>query len=233
MLIAWPEESAGNPSSDNRLFGDAVIVNYTDGYAYSIPAHPIQSHTGDASTRSFDLGGDYAGFPRVVATDFFAPTIDDAPSAELVLFTLDFKRQHPPAADCSIAGFDANENSFSSSILFGCWERVDLCADVDPEFCYPNLGLDAGPTPHAHGWLSLSCEVDHDASDGVWSWSDGGVHGALIQRSAGGTIIRKDSVGAPQISSASAWARLLFQSVSHGDRGALTLDTPQLPGPLD
>jgi hypothetical protein len=232
MLVAWPEESPGDPGSDNRLFGDAVVVNYTDGYAYSLPAHAIQSDTGDPSVRSFEFGQDYASFPRVVATNFFAPTLSNAPNAELVLFTLDFRRQHPPEVDCSLTGVDANENSFSSSILFGCWERVDLCRDVDPEFCYPNLGLDAGADAHTHGWLALSCEVDHDGDDGQSDWRDGGVHGALIQRARSGTVLRKNDDPGFEVVGASAWARLLFQSVSSGDDGALTLEYAQ-PGPLD
>ena len=223
MLLAWPEQTPGNPASDNRLFGDEIVVNYTDGYAYSIPAHSIQSDTGDATQRSFDFGGSYTAFPRVVATDFLAPTVTDMPGAELVLFTLDFKRQRPPEVDCSVMGYDANENAFSNSIAFGCWERIDLCQDLDPEFCYPNLGLDAGGDPHTHGWLSLNCEVDHDAGDGQSSWSDGNVHGAVIQRAAGGTVLRKNDQVAVGASRPSAWTRL-FEAFSQGGGHPVTVE---------
>jgi len=223
MLVAWAEEAPGDPDSDNRLFGDEIVVNYTDGYAYSLPAHSLQNDTGDPTERSFDFGAGYASFPRVVATNFLAPTTTDTPGAELVLFTLDFKRQHPPAVDCSVMGYDANENAFSNSIAFGCWERIDLCQDLDPEFCYPNLGLDAGGDPHTHGWLSLNCEVDHDAGDGQSSWSDGNVHGAVIQRAAGGTVLRKNDQVAVGASRPSAWTRL-FEAFSQGGGHPVTVE---------
>jgi hypothetical protein len=231
MLIAWPEEGVANPDEYNKLFGDEVVVNYTDGYAYSIPAHSIQSDDDSNSSRSFQFGSEYTRFPRVVATNFLAPTETGTPGAELVLFTLDFARQHPPESDCSLVGYDANENSFTNSVIFGCWERIPLCADpddptsvgFDPEFCYGNLGLDAGGVDHTHGWLALSCEVDHDADDNQDEWKDGNVHGAIIQRAAGGTDLRR-TAGAPTLANSAAWARLLFQSVSKGDSGALTLE---------
>jgi hypothetical protein len=229
MLVAWAEEDTANPDEDNRLFGDEIVVNYSDGYAYSLSAHSIQSDDDPNGSRTFDFGDEYTRFPRVVATNFLAPTLTGAPSAELVLFTLDFKRQHPPEADCSLVGYDANENSFTNSVIFGCWERIPLCADdsdpdslgLDPEFCFPNLGLDSFGDPHSHGWLALSCEVDHDAEDDEQDWSDGNVHGAIVQRAIAGTELTPD--GTP-LGGAAAWARLLFQSVSKGDSGALTLE---------
>ena len=231
MLIAVPEDSLGDPDRDNRLFGDEVVVNYTAGYAYSIPAHSIQSE-GSNGNRSFDFGDEYTRFPRVVASNFLAPTTSNTPGAEVVLFTLDFKRQFPPQTDCSLFGFDANENSFSNSVIFGCWERINLCGDLDPEFCHPNLGLDAGGDPHTHGWFSLSCEVDHDRADNTSETADGNVHGAIIQRAAGGTVLRKNDLGAPSLANSAAWARLLFQSVSIGDSGGLTLED-QSTNPLN
>jgi len=216
MVIAWAEDGIGDPSTANRLFGDEVVVNYSQGYAYSLPAHSIQSEAGDVSRRSFALGSTFTALPRVVATNFLAPTMSNMPGAEVVLFTLDFQRQHPPETDCSVVAFDATENSFSQSLAFGCWTRIRLC-DLDPELCFPNLGLD-GPAdcdPHHHGWLSFNCEVDHDAGDNDDTTHDGNVHGAIVQWAAARVDRGKNAV---------AWARQMFQSVSVGDPGALTLE---------
>ena len=94
--------------------------------------------------------------------------------------------------DCSVTGFDAAENPFSRSIIFGCWEMFSL-EDISREFTWGNLGAtycddtdglfdrfdeDAAYCDE-HGWLSLNCRVDADA-DGTFD-ADGGVHGSITQ----------------------------------------------------
>ena len=49
MIVVALEDEDGNTVTDNVLLGEEVIVNYTDGSAFSIPAIPFQGNTGDGN----------------------------------------------------------------------------------------------------------------------------------------------------------------------------------------
>ncbi len=226
MITVNIEDSQGNVVSDNVLLGEEVVVDYAAGYAYSIPAVTLQGRNGGNGDRTFQFDDiEFGKLPRIVAADFIAPDAGSAPlNAQLALFTPGFERQFPPSVDCSVTGFDADENPFSRSFQFGCWTMIDLC-DISPEFCHPNLGLFAqGDT---HGWLQLNCRVDQD-DDGVYE-ANGGVHGAILQVGGTGAVIRRNDAG-PALPAQAAWARLLYQSITTGDAVSLTLSEP--PGGL-
>ncbi len=226
MLVVTLEDGVNGPTvTDNVLLGEQVVVNYTDGYAFSIPAVPFQGVNGTNGDKKFGFDDiEYGKFPRIVAADFIAPDPGAEAAtlkAQLILFTLNFMRDNPPLTDCSVTGFDADENSFSRSIQFGCWEFFHL-EEISPEFNQPNLGLFAqGDT---HGWLQLVCEVD-GTDDGVLNAVDGGVHGAIVQRMEGGAVVRRNDPNAPDTpaNEAAAFGRLLYQSVTTGDPTTLTL----------
>lgn len=219
---------SGEVVTDNVLLGSEVVVNYRRGFAFSIPAIPFQGKSAGNGDRTFAFDdSEYGKLPRIVAADFIAPDLYPGITAALVLFTLGFDRQHPPLTDCSVTGWDAAENPFSASFLFGCWTYVDLC-DIHPEFCYENLGHFPGQND-THGWLSLDCRVDVEGDDPPVFDADGGVHGAIIQIARNGSIIRRNDPTAPALNGNAAWARLLFQSVTTGD--AVTLHLEELvPG---
>ena len=187
-----------------------------------MPAIPFQGLFSGDGNREFAFDDvEYAKLPRVIAADFVAQ--DDFMAAELVLFTLNFRRQHPPEVDCSVTGFDADENPFSRSIQFGCWDWLTL-GEISPEFAYPNLGLFAnGDT---HGWLQLNCRVDLNPAAADGFEADGGVHGAIIQFQAFETALPAGS-GA-DFGSAAMWARLLYQSVTTGDAVTLVIEEDAL-----
>ena len=230
MLVINLEDELGNVLTDNVLLGEEVVVDYTSGHAFSVPAIPFQGRNGGDWDRSFSFNDqEYGKMPRIVAANFIAPNLVDAPAAvtaELALFTLDFERQYPPLTDCSVVGYDAGENAFSSSFQFGCWSMLDLC-EISPEFCYPNLGLYG--TLDTHGWLMLDCRVDRD-DDGAFDAS-GGVHGAIIQSADPGAALRRNDPQAPQFTTRANWARLLSQSVTTGD--AVTLQLGEQSGGLE
>jgi hypothetical protein len=238
-FIVASVEIDGQTVADNVLLGSEVVVEYSSGAALSIPAIPFQgsSNNGDR-IYNFADGGEYKGFPRVVAADFLAPNWSyDAPTlvGGLALFTLDFERQFPPLVDCSVTGYDAAEHKFSRSLQFGCWTFKDLC-DIDSEFCWPNLSappcdpyetdLD-DPFCHTHGWLQLNCKVRRNGEDPAGTWVDGGVHGALVQVAGPGAVIRRNDEYAPELYGWAAWARLLYQSISNG--GGTTLELEGVP----
>ncbi|MCP3994385.1 MAG: hypothetical protein GY722_04865, partial [bacterium] len=220
MLVVTLENAAGDSVTDNVLLGEQVLVNYNFGFAMSIPAISFQGQNGGNGDRKFGFDDvEYGKLPRIIATDFIAPNL--APNrirADLALFTLNFRRQFPPFVDCSVTGFDADENPFSRSIQFGCWDIFEL-QDISPEFLQPNLGLfNQGDT---HGWLQLNCET---VNGYTLATAAGGVHGALMQRLLAGSVVRRNDQNAPAIpgGNQAAFSRLLYQSVTTGD--PLTLD---------
>ena len=229
MLVVALEDEDGNTITDNVLLGEEVVVDYRAGMAFSIPAIPFQGGNGDGNRAySFD-DAEYGKMPRIVAADFLAPNVEEEAFAFLSLFTLGFERQFPPLVDCSVIGFDANENPFSTSFQFGCWGMGSLY-EISPEFYHPNLGLFNNDPHHpladTHGWLQLNCRVDTnpDAADGFEI--DGGVHGAIIQaQNVGSRLPAGSSV---PFGSAAMWARLLYQSVTTGDAVTLILEEPPM-----
>jgi len=225
MIVVALQDEDGNTLSDNVLLGEEVVVDYTHGMAFSIPAIPFQGGSNDGDrVYAFD-DAEYAKMPRIVAADFLAPDFDSANYAALTLFTLGFERQFPPLVDCSVIGFDANEHPFSGSFQFGCWSTWNLC-DISPEFCYPNLGLFNNDPHHpisdTHGWLQLNCRVDTNPAAADGFEIDGGVHGSLVQVQWDGSSMAAGS-GA-NFGSAAAWGRLLYQSVTTGDAVELILE---------
>jgi hypothetical protein len=236
----FQENGTPNPTgvvvTDNILLGSEVVVNYRHGFAFSLPAIPFQGKSAGNGDRKFAFNDqEYGKLPRIVAADFIAPDHYNAEgdiTAALVLFTLGFERQHPPQTDCSVIGYDAAENPFSASFIFGCWTYADLC-DISPEFCYPNLGQFAYDRD-THGWLKLSCRVDVDGTDNGSTDFDvmGGVHGALIQTARDGDVIRRGhsvyNGSGRELYGNIAWARLLYQSVTTGD--SVTLHLEELSG---
>ncbi len=224
MIVVTLEDNDGNTVTDNVLLGEQVVVNYTDGWALSFPAVSFQGQNGGNGDRSFGFDDiEYGKMPRIIAADFIAPDqANGAPiadlSAELTLFTLNFRRQFPPFVDCSVTGFDADENPFSRSIQFGCWETFAL-EDISPEFAYPNLGLFA--QADTHGWLQLNCETINGYT---LARANGGVHGVITQTMRNETTVRRNDPNAPALPAGevAAFGRLLYQSVTTGD--AVTLD---------
>ena len=218
MVTVNLEDPIGNVITDNTLLGSEVVINYAQGWAFSIPAIPFQGQNGGDGDRRFEFDGqEYGAFPRVVAADFIAPDLYNRPlSAFLVLFTLGFEAEFPPFSHCEIEGFDAAENPFSRSFNFGCW-TVRSLESLHPEFAYGNLGQTAcefGEDCDTHGWLKLDCDVTEDSHD--WETVQGGVHGAIIQIGQTGAKVRRNDPNAPALANAAAWGRLLYQSVTTG-----------------
>jgi hypothetical protein len=227
MIVATIESTNGTTLTDNVLLGDAVIVNYSAGSAYSVPAIAFQGGNGNGDrVYNFD-DEEYSRLPRIVAANFLAPQAGAgaASLASLNLFTLDFDRHHAPLTDCSVTGYDADEKPFSSSFQFGCWTMRDLC-EISPEFCHPNLGLVGGGD--THGWVQLNCKVDRDPDMHDGFETNGGVHGTIVQQRSAGMAIPAGGSNV-LLTGQAAWASVLYQSVTTGDATTLMVETPS-PG---
>lgn len=235
MTAAAQDPDTHQTITSNVLFGEEVVVDYTNGAAVSVPAVSFQGKNGGDGDRYYAFDdSEYGKMPKVVAADFLAPndSTQQLPffRGYLTLFTLGFDRQFPPLVDCSVTGYDAREFPFSRSFLFGCWTTISL-EDVHPEFAYPNLGQLAFDT---HGWLKLNCRVDHD-NNGSFD-AIGGVHGAITQIAGPGASLSRlpngNYVGAGCDDGPDcggdwiAWSRLLYQSVTTGDAVTLHLENP-------
>ncbi|MCP3981620.1 MAG: hypothetical protein GY716_20160 [bacterium] len=214
------EDGMGNTLTDNVLLGEQKVIDYTNGRSFATEAIALQGINGDGD-RIYEFDDvEYSKLPRVIALDLVAPNAG-APTefdAYLTLFTLAFADGDPPLVDCSVTGYDEEENPFSSSVQFGCWTQVDVGA-IDTEFYYPNLG--AMPPGDDYGWLQLNCRVDADADPDFEI--DGGVHGAIQQYAPTGTVLFERAQGSTlDVGAPISWGNAAQQSVTTGD--ALTLD---------
>ncbi len=239
------ENTAGATITSNVLLGSQVMVDYAQGFAISLPALPVQGRLGGNGDHNFSFDDiEYGKLPRYIAADFVAPDLPNTvfqSFAQLVLFTLNFERQHAPRTDCSVTGYDAAEHPFSRSFQFGCWTVADLC-DISPEFCYPNLSstpcnayvadpdFEAEDECDTHGWLKLDCRVRQDPNlPPSISDARGGVHGAILQFAPAGWRIRRNDPAAPTTTGWVGWGRLLFQSVTTGDAVTAHLGGDEIP----
>jgi hypothetical protein len=236
------EDPLGDPITDNVLLGSEVVINYGQGWAFSIPAIPFQGSNGGNGDRTFifDDATEYGAFPSVIAADFIAPeavTQTDTGNdirGFLVLFTLGFETEFVPRVNCEIEGYDAAENPFSRSFNFGCWTFRSL-TELHTEFAYGNLGQQScmlGEDCDTHGWFYLDCSVRQATFAGLSSEVvNGGVHGAIIQIMNSGQTVRRNDPNAPPLTGAVAWARLLYQSNTTG--GAVTFQPAGPSGGLN
>ncbi len=231
------ENAAGNSTTSNVLLGSEVIVDYTNGMAFSLPAIPFQGKLGGDGDRDFGFDDvEYGKLPRYVAADFLAPDFPNTVfrgRGGLIAFTLNFERGRAPRSSCTVTGYDAAEHPFSRGFSFGCWGIADLCS-ISSEFCYPNLGsgfcqpytpdpdFDAEDECDTHGWMKLDCRVREDPNaPPAIADALGGVHGVIIQYAPPGSRLRRNDPTSPTTNGWVAWGRALYQSVTAGD--AVTL----------
>jgi len=168
------ENASHRAVADNALVGWETVSNDTAATTRSIAAIPVQGIRNDGNRRFAFDGLEYKKLPSELHTEFEAPDPGGPVGADLVLFTPNFRRGHPPLTDCSVIGEELPGGSqFSASFQFGCWTSIPL-AEIDPEFAYPDLGSERGR-------IRLRCRV-FDAS----GEAHGGVHGLLVQTDEAG-----------------------------------------------
>ncbi|MCP3981617.1 MAG: hypothetical protein GY716_20145 [bacterium] len=216
------ENDLGETLRENVLLGEQRIVDYTNGRSFTTEALALHASGGGNSDRDYAFDDvEYSRLSRFVAFDFVAPNAiaPTAFDAYLTLFTLGFVDGVSPITDCSITAFDDESNSFSDSVMFGCWTQVEL-GSLTPEFNYPDLGV---PTEAESGWIQLDCQVDTDAN--LTPDANGAVHGVISQWAPLGTVLFGRPGGATlSLTSPAAWGRLGKQSVTTGDAVTLELE---------
>ena len=223
MFVALADPASGATASEDILFGDAVVVDFRRGQAYSIEAIPFQAgqgqNDGDKIYR-FD-NQEYARFPAVLAANFLAPF--DL-FAELILFTLDGTTGHTPVPRVRLGGvaYDDDEEFFDFQWEFDCFDIVSL-EDLDPNFLFdPTSPLGLGSMSGHLQLVPQPIATANDAHDAQYGDANDvrkrAVHGWLVQDLQDTDIVKQDQPvpGTPPVfqTGASAWGRPLDQGTT-------------------
>ncbi len=229
VAVADPFSVQNDVTSQDIIFGDAIVVDHEAGQAYSFGAISFQSgrkeNNGD-KVYEFD-DAEYKKFPSALATNFLAPGVDvggNDVQAEMILFTLDFPTDSIPLPRVAIGGYTYNDDEewFDWGHEFDCFEIVAL-GDIDD-----NMNYYAPPSLLGLGSISGHLEMHpqaiataNDSHDDIWGNGDDtrnrGFHGWLVQNSTGVVLAGNvPIVGAPAVSvpNAAAWGRPLAQSTT-------------------
>lgn len=206
----------------NVLVGDATVLDFAQGLAFSVEAIHFQGAAVDGDRLYRFDGAEYLSFPSLLATNFIAP--DDDITAELILFTLDGKANDGFGgvfAKLSGVAFDDDENPTSGAIEYDCFDVVDI---TNP----PNKGFGSNVTRQVSGGLvghlelfasSVVANDVHDADPLTGGIASLGArkrpsHGWLVQTIAtNGQLNNGNSPPSvnPMMAGAAAWARTLNQ----------------------
>ena len=206
-------------TNENDLFGDAVVVNFGQGTAFSAGAIPFQGNDplapGVADRDYLFDNSEYSMFPATLATNFIAPgaNLGGLVTADLLLFVLDGRRGTGSQAALDIVFFDDEETPTSAHYEFDCFSIVAL-EQINPNFNAALLGSESG-----HLYMTV---IDADQESNVHDNKFGngnairvvGVHGWLLQS------INTGAVG--------AWGRTLAQGMIPQDLDGD--DTPAFDG---
>ena len=198
----------------NALLGDATVIDFGQGYAYSVNAIHIQNGAkGNNGDRLYRFDGlEYAQFPSALATNFISPS-DTGIAANLILFTLDGKANDSQAINFAVAGnaFDDDENPTSGGEEFDCYANVGI-----EEIFGDNVIREESGSVVGHLELlvtGVGGQVDSNETDPITGDATGhrvrGVHGWLVQHISQGADADNDNV--PTFLDSGAWARTLVQ----------------------
>lgn len=189
---------------ENMLHGDEVVVNILTGAASQVGAIAVQGVGPNSGGRGLRFDNqEYAAFPSIVTTDFWA--VNDRVDPKLILFNVDFSTHRGPAdpvpsTSCNLNFVNAEERVYSRNFSFGCWSDTRLL-DISANFHENILGT-------ANGFLWVQC--------------DQGTHGALMTSLGGSTANYPYSVQ-------SDFKDTMFQSVTTNPGARLKL-TPSITG---
>jgi hypothetical protein len=237
MFVAIENNVSGFTSLANQIFGDATVIDFSQGLAYSFDAISFRgmAMTGPENfNREYQFDNvEYSAFPSKLATNFIAPTLSffgqDGITAELILFTLDGTLGSGVASNVLLAVdfYDDDEIHYSDTHRFECFDIVDLL-DISPSFDAQNLGSAAGHlvlTPKTTTFADIAHDVLFDGGAGSRpGLRKAPVHGWLVQTVAAGTTLMGSDPWDPILAGNAAWGRPLASSLQ-----ALTPDTGDVP----
>ena len=192
FFVGLEDPASGQTVNTNQIFGDAAVIDFGVGSAYSVGAIPFQgmSITEGVADRKYRFDNvEYSAFPSKLATNFLAPREDAeaAVDAELILFTLDGSTDNPPPppARVSIKFYNDDEMVHSAGHAFDCFDIVAL-TQIDPRFAASALGSKAGHlvlTPQTVTYPNLAHDAAFSGAGNVLGVRRPPVHGWIVQRS--------------------------------------------------
>jgi hypothetical protein len=225
FVVTLKDPSSGDSINSNQIFGDATVIDFGAGAAYSVGAIPFQGVLPDGGVGDNEFRFDnveYTRWPSALATNFIAAT--PYISLELILFTLDGTagQIQTPNAFVNIDFYNDDEVRKSTEKEFDCFIILDLPA-LDGRFYASALGSYAGHMvikPEGVTYNNLAHDTSFDGGPGsVPGVRVVPVHGWIVQSiSEGGDLAELGLWNNNQ----AAWARTLAQSqlplvVSSGD----------------
>jgi hypothetical protein len=213
------ESGTGAPRTRgiNALFGDATIIDFGQGYAYSVNAIHIQNGRGQNNgdrQYMFD-GNEYAAFPAALAANYVSPTFDGI-SANLILFTLDGTTNDDNPIEFKLSGdvYDDDENPLSGGDKFDCFVNAPL-EDVFSTNVFREFS--GSPVGHLELLVSqVSNQIDTNEQSPVTGDASGNrrrpVHGWIVQHIANGANgVDPEWPAVPGFTGSGAFARTLTQ----------------------
>ncbi len=224
IMFVTVENPLGTTVVANQIFGDATVIDFDQGLAYSFDAIPFLSAANDGNRQYVFNGIEYSAFPARLATNFIAPTRPppfgpDDIIAELVLFTLDgtIGSGIGPNTLLSVVFFNDDEVRYSATHRFDCFDIVRL-DEIDPRFFADALGSDAGHLVLTPEFVTYP-DFAHDFQFGPPAGGAGAngvrrtpVHGWLVESAIGGTLI---GGGGLWLAGDAAWGRPLARSLTN------------------
>ncbi len=186
--IACPGGAQGlRTRGDNALLVSATVIDFSQGYAFSVDGIHIQDLGANDGDRLYEFDGvEYMSFPSALATNYIAP--DDHITADLILFTPDGRANDVREINAGVSGiaFDDDENQFSGTQTFDCFFAGSLEDIFGSNIARPNGGNIVG---HVELFpIGLSAD-DSNENDPITGNSNGfrrrPVHGWIVQTIAG------------------------------------------------
>jgi hypothetical protein len=229
FFVAVADPVSGAVISEDIIFGDAVVVDFQQGQAYSFEAISFQGPGMNDGNKVYHFDNvEYAKFPAVLATNFIAPSngADQAIVAELILITLDGTAGNVPVPRARLGGiaYNDDEQFFDFQWEFDCFDVASL-VDIDPNFIFLDGGVLGLGSMSGHLQLvPQPIATANDAHDA--QYGDGNnvrrraVHGWIVQHVKDGEDIVESNQpiqGTPDVqvdNGPAAWGRPLAQSTT-------------------
>jgi hypothetical protein len=218
--ITGPQSTPSTVACES-LVGDATVLDFGQGTAWSVPGVHVQGVSVDADRVFVYDDAEFAAYPTALTTNYIAP--DDDITAELLLYTPDGTVGGGPGVNAHLQGFafDDDENATSASIKFDCFTLVAL---DDPLKAFgDNVDRDFGGHLVGHvqlfPFLAIRNDVHEFFMDADMIGDGNGVrrapvHGWIVQSIAAGGNFDDGAFpkgGAFMVGKAT-WARQLGQS---------------------
>jgi hypothetical protein len=225
LFAAVADPTGGATISEDIAFGDAVVVDFVAGQAYSFEAITFQAGIGANDGNKvyrFD-NAEYARFPAVLATHFIAPVVPAGLNAELILITLDGTTGNAPTPRVRLGGlgYDDDEQLFNFQWEFDCFDIASL-PEIDPNFQFvPGSPLGLGSLSGSLLIVSQPVATANDAHDAQYGDANSvrrrAVHGWIVQNVGAGLLPGSAPIpGAPAVNvpALAGWGRPLAQSTT-------------------